>query len=348
MKKILALAFAAVLASVLVTGCAGKADNTEESMAQTAESSPDAMELPVDIGIIQLTDHPAFDAAREGFVEALAEEGYREGENIDIEFQNAQNYQDNLKIIAQKFVSNGKDIVLAISAPAAKIMAEETDDIPILAAAVTDPAKSGLAESNDAPGRNVSGASDQAPVNEQIELLTKLLPDAKKICILYCSGEDNSRIQAEMAKSAAEAVGLTAELKTAAGENDIAQVAQSVAGNCDAVYIPMDSLFASNMSAVTDITTPAGLPVIAGDESMVENGGLASVTIDYNELGRLTGKMAAQIIEGVDISAMPIQYTDNTKLTINESAAAELGITIPDDIKAEAEMTAPKTADEAQ
>ncbi len=350
MKRLSIFASAAVLAfSFALTGCADKAENTSESAEQAEQAAPGAMELPVDIGIIQLADLPAFDASREGFVAALAEAGYKEGENIEIEFQNAQNYPDNLKVISQKFVNDGKDIVLAVSTPAAQAMADETKDIPIIFAAVTDPVKSQLVAANEAPGANVSGVSDLTPVKAQIELLKKLLPDAHKISILYCSGEDNSRIQAETAKGAAEALGLTAELKTASTENDIKAVAQSVVGACDAVYIPTDNLFSSNMSVVSEVLDPANIPVIVGEKGMVEGGGLASVTIDYNELGRRAGSMAAQIIEGADISSMPVQYPDDTNVVINEDAAAELGITIPEDISSSAEMvTSASFADQAQ
>ncbi len=350
MKRSCIFVSAVMLAFTLVlTGCADKQDGSAQSTEQTEQTAPGAMELPVDIGIIQLADLPAFDASREGFVAALAEAGYKEGENIEIEFQNAQNYPDNLKVISQKFVNDGKDIVLAVSTPAAQVMAEETKDIPIIFAAVTDPVKSGLVASDEVPGANVSGVSDLTPVNEQIELLKKLLPDAHKISILYCSGEDNSRIQAETAKNSAEALGLTAELKTASTENDIKAAAQSVVGACDAVYIPTDNLFSSNMSVVTEVLDPANIPVIVGEKGMVEGGGLASVTIDYNELGRLAGSMAAQVIEGADISSMPVQYPDNTGIIINEDAAAELGITIPEDVSAEAEtVTSAAPSDEAQ
>lgn len=340
MKKFLSLMTAALLAVGMLSGCSGSAEPKD------ATDNSAAMETPVDIGIIQLTEHPALDATREGFVSALAEAGYTDGDNINIELQNAQNDQSNLKTIAQKFVSDGKDLVLAITTPAAQSMAAETTDIPILITAVTDPAESGLVESNELPNTNVSGTSDLTPIKEQIELLTQILPDAQKVTVMYCSGEDNSRIQAEMAQEAAEALGLTVELKTASSSNDIAQVTQSVIGTCDAIYIPTDNLFASNMPLVTGITNPEGLPVIVGETGMVEGGGLASVTIDYNELGKLTGKMAAQVIEGADISTMPIQYTENPELIVNEDVAAELGITIPDDIKANATIV--KTGGDAE
>lgn len=338
MKKFLSMLAIAAMSAMMFAGCGDAAGNEGAGSASEPSATGTAMETPVDIGIIQLTEHPALDASREGFIAALAEAGYTDGDKINIELQNAQGDQSNLKTISQKFVSDGKDLILAIATPAAQAIATETSDIPILLTAVTDPAESDLVESNEAPNCNVSGTSDLTPVKEQIDLLTKILPDAKKITIMYCSGEQNSLIQADMAEEAAKALGLEVERKTVTSTNDVAQVTQSVIGTCDAVYVPTDNVLASSMPLVTSITNPAGLPVIVGETGMVNGGGLASVAIDYTDLGKLTGKMAAQIIEGADIKTMPIQYAENPELVINETAAAELGITIPDDIKATATL----------
>lgn len=336
MKKFLSMLAVTALSAMMLAGC-GASDNSA-SKSDTSESSAagTAMETPVDIGIIQLTEHPALDASKDGFIAALSEAGYKDGDKVHIEVQNAQGDQSNLKTISQKFVSDGKDLILAIATPSAQAIATETKDIPILITAVTDPAESGLVDSNDKPNCNVSGTSDLTPVNDQISLLTSLLPDAKKITIMYCSGEQNSLIQADMAEEAAKALGLEVERKTVTSTNDVAQVTQSVIGTCDAIYVPTDNVLASSMPLVTSITNPAGLPVIVGETGMVNGGGLASVAIDYTELGKLTGNMAVQLIQGADIKTMPIQYTKNPQLVINETAAAELGITIPDDIKAKA------------
>lgn len=338
MKKFLSMLTIAAMSAMMLAGCGG-AGNTEGESDTASEAAATAMETPVDIGIIQLMEHPALDASREGFVAALAEAGYTDGDKINIELQNAQGDQSNLNTISQKFVSDGKDLILAIATPAAQTIANATSDIPILITAVTDPAESGLVESNEIPNCNVSGTSDLTPVAEQIELLTKILPDAKKITIMYCSGEQNSLIQADMAEEAATSLGLEVERKTVTSTNDVAQVTESVIGTCDAVYIPTDNVLASSMPLVTSITNPAGLPVIVGETGMVNGGGLASVAIDYTNIGKLTGKMAAEIIEGADIKTMPIQYDKEPELVVNETAAAELGITIPDDIKSTATLT---------
>lgn len=323
MKKFISLLTAAMLSVTMLAGCGSSADTQD-----TAVSADN----PAEIGIIQLTEHPALDAAREGFVAGLSEAGYVDGEKIKIEVQNAQGDQSNLKTISQKFVSDGKDLILAIATPAAQAIATETKDIPILVTAVTDPAASDLCESNELPNCNVSGTSDLTPVKEQIDLLTKLLPDAKKVTIMYCSGEQNSLIQADMAEEAAVAAGLEVERKTVTSTNDVAQVTQSVVGTCDVIYIPTDNVLASSMPLVTSFTTPAGIPVIVGEQGMVEGGGTASVAISYTDLGQLTGKMAAEILEGADISTMPIGYAENPELIVNPDAVDALGITVPADI----------------
>lgn len=350
MKKFLSMIAVCAMSAMVFSGCGSDNQGTQGGTEETPTENSAAMDTPVDVGIIQLTEHPALDASREGFIEALAEAGYTDGDNINIETQNAQGDQSNLKTISQKFVSDGKDLILAIATPSAQAVATETKDIPILVTAVTDPAESGLVETNEVPNCNVSGTSDLTPVEDQIELLTKILPDAKKITIMYCSGEQNSLIQADMAEEAAKAAGLEVERKTVTSTNDVAQVTESIIGSCDAVYIPTDNVLASSMPLVSSITNPAGLPVIVGESGMVEGGGLASVAIDYTDLGKLTGKMAVQIIEGADIKTMPIQYAENPQLVINETAAAELGITIPDDVKASAEVvnTSADSGTEAQ
>ncbi len=346
MRKFLALMTATMLSMTLLSGCGNAADEGQADSSDAATG--EAMETPVDIGIIQLTEHPALDAAREGFVQALEEAGYTDGDKVNIEVQNAQGDQSNLQTISQKFVSDGKDLILAIATPAAQAIAAETKDIPILVTAVTDPAASGLCDSNEVPGGNLSGTSDLTPVKEQIDLLTKILPDAKKVTVMYCSGEENSAIQADMAEEAAKAKGLEVERKTVTSTNDVAQVTESVIGTCDAIYIPTDNVLASSMPLVSSITNPAGVPVIVGEQGMLEGGGLASVTISYTDLGKTTGEMAVKLIEGADISTMPIGYAPNPELMINTDTIADLGITIPADIEASATKVTTTSTDEAQ
>ena len=226
------------------------------------------------------------------------------------------------------------DLILAIATNVAQSCANATKDIPILVTAVTDPADAGVVESNEVPGGNVSGTSDLTPVKKQMELLVKLIPDAKKIAILYCSSETNSQVQANMAKDEAEALGLETQFATVSASNEIEQVVQSLVGEVDVIYAPTDNTIASGMSTVAMIANANKIPIICGEEGMVGNGGLATYGINYYNLGKQTAVQAVKILEGkADTATMPIEYLEEVNLAINEEVAAELGITIPDDLK---------------
>lgn len=288
------------------------------------------------IGVNQLVTHDALDASYQGFVDALKEAGYEDGKNIKIDYQNANGDQPTANTIATKLVNDNNDLILAIATPSAQACATATKEIPILITAVTDPAGSKLVASNEAPGGNVSGTSDLNPVEDQIDLLLKLVPEAKHIAILYCSSESNSKIQVDMATTAAEAVGLTVEEASVSNSNEIQQVVQSLVGKVDAIYAPTDNVIAAGMTTVAQVANDNGIPVICGESGMVDNGGLATYGINYYELGVLTGKQAVKIIKGdAKIADMPIEYlpVDSLELAINEEVAEKLGITIPEDLK---------------
>ena len=318
-KRILVGLLVFALAGGLLSGC-GKKDTLYK------------------IGINQLVRHEALDASYQGFVDALEDAGYIDGENIKIDYQNAQNDQSTLNTIATKLVNDGSDLILAIATPSAKAVANATRDIPILVTAVTDPAGSDLVESNDAPGGNVSGTSDLTPVKKQIELLTQLVPDAKKIAILYSSSESNSKIQVEMAKEAAKDLNLEVMEATVSNTNEIEQVVQSLVGKIDAIYAPTDNTIASGMPTVAMVANPNGIPIICGEEGMVSKGGLATYGIDYYKLGWLTGEQAVRIIKDkAQTATMPIEYLpeDEYSLTVNEDVARQLGIEIPKELISE-------------
>ncbi len=320
--------------ALTAAGCSSQTtteDGQQESQT-TEESQTTAEADQFQIGILQLTEHEALDKARNGFIDALAEGGYVEGEKITIDFQNAQGDQSNLKTMSQKFVNDGDDLVLAIATPAAQSMAAETQEIPILATAITDYPEAGLVESNEAPGVNLSGTSDKTPVTEQMDLLKQILPDVQTVGILYNSSEANSEIQAQEAIAACEALGLGYKEGTVTNVNDIQQVVQSIASEVDALYIPTDNTFASAMPLVASITDVEKVPVICGENGMVKGGGLATVGIDYYKLGQQTGKMAIRVLEGEDISAMPIEFPDTTEVCVNLDTAAKIGVTIPQEI----------------
>lgn len=336
LKQLLSIAVILAITSLMMTGC-GTKDTADTAGSQSSPQSTEEKQTAevIKIGVNQLVKHAALDASYEGFVDALAEAGYIDGENIKIDYQNAQGDQSTANTIATKLVNDNNDLILAIATPSAQAMANATKDIPILITAVTDPAGSGLVESNEAPGGNVSGTSDLTPVKQQIDLIKKLVPDAKKIAILYCSSESNSKIQAEMAISAAEEVGLTTIEATVSNTNEIQQVVQNLVGKADAIYAPTDNTIASGMPTVAMVANENGIPVICGEEGMVEAGGLATFGINYYKLGQLTGEQAVKILKGEEkIAEMPITYLsdDQYTFTVNDETAAQLGIVIPEDL----------------
>ena len=319
-KNILTIAMAMLLGASLMA-CGSKADNTNSKADSSSEVSADAKK----IGVLQYVQHPALDKANEGFVAALEEAGLE----VDIEQQNAGGEQSAAQTIANKLVNDKKDLILAIATPAAQAVAGVTSDIPVVITAVTDPADSGLVESNDAPGGNVTGSSDLTPVADQIELLTKLLPEAKNVGILYCTAEANSKLQAQMAMDALKEKGLNGVEYTVSSSNEIQTVVESMVGKVDAIYVPTDNVIAAGMTTVAMIaTTEHKIPIIGAEAAHVENGALATYGIDYFEVGKLAGEQAVEILNGKSPADIPIAYLskDKCKLTINEEVAKELGI----------------------
>lgn len=288
------------------------------------------------IGVVQLVEHTALDAAYQGFVDGLKEAGYEDGKNLSIDYQNAQGEQANCVTIAQKLVNDQNDLILAIATPAAQAVVNFTDTIPVLVTAVTDPASAKLVNSNELPGTNVSGTSDLNPVDAQVRLIKRILPDAKKIAFLFCSSEENSYFQVGLAKKTADEIGLEYVDATVSSSNEIQSVVESLVGKVDAIYTPTDNMIAAGMATVSMVSTPAGIPVFCGETGMVDNGGFATYGLNYYELGKQTAAMAVDILEnGKNPAEMPIQYLEKCDLAINMEAAEEMGIEIPADVLAE-------------
>jgi putative ABC transport system substrate-binding protein len=286
------------------------------------------------VGILQLVEHGSLDAAYEGFKEGLAEGGYTEGENLTLEYQNAQNSQDNLKSMSEKLVKNSPDLLLGIATPAAVSLANETTDIPIIVTAVTDLVEAKLADSNDAPGRNITGTSDMVPIDKQIQLLLSIVPDAKTIGIMYNAGEANSKIQADLAEQALKDAGVTVKVLTANTTNDVQQVTTSLAKDVDGIYVPTDNTFASAAAVVGEVAKETKTPIVAGSVDQVEDGALATFGIDYKSLGKQTGELAAKILDGdAEPATTAVETANKLELVINEEMASALGID-PDSIVA--------------
>ena len=332
-KNLLKLMFLSAC-TLMLSACSNNAASTDTSAGESVDTSAqisteagDSTAKGYKIGVLQLVQHPALDKANEGFIAALDEAGIQ----YSADQQNAGGELSSAQLIAEKFVNDKEDLIFAIATPAAQSAAGVTEDIPIVITAVTDPKESGLVESNEKPGGNITGTSDLTPVKEQIDLLKELVPDAKKIGILYSTAEANSVIQVNLAKEAAKALGMEVVEYTVSNLSEIQSVVESMIGSIDALYIPTDNTVASGMSTVTMITNENKIPVIGAESAHVDKGALATYGIDYYELGKLTGKQAVAILkEGKNPADMPIEYLDKAKFkfSVNEETAKELGIDV--------------------
>ena len=327
-SKIKALAAGLMLTLALgVMGCGGD----KKEAPKKAEK--------VNVGIVQLVEHAALDAANKGFVEGLASKGYKEGQNIAYDRQNAQADQSNLQNIAHRFVNNKVNLICAIATPAAQTVANVTSDIPIVATAVTDYKTAKLVKDNAKPGTNVTGTTDMNPVEQQLDLLLKVVPNAKSVGTIYCSSEVNSQLQVDILKKAATAKGVTIKEATVSNVNDIQQAARSLVGKVQAIYVPTDNVLASAMPTLVSVTEEAKLPVICGEGGMVKAGGLATLGVDYYKLGVQAGEMAADILSGKSKPAdMAIQAQKEFKAMVNLKEAEKIGLKVPEDVLKGAEL----------
>ena len=322
-KRFLALAMAGAMAVALVACGNGNEEQQETGSASGGEQYT--------VGIIQQMEHVALDQAREGFVDALADKGLVEGENLTIDYQNGNGDTNNLNTIAEQFVAANEDLVLAIATTAAQTMASKTDTIPIIGTAITSYTEAGLMEDESAPGGNVTGTTDMNPVEDQMELMFEICPDTQTVGFLYCNSEDNSRLQVEIAKAWLDAKGIPYVERTVSSTNDVQQAVTSIVTECDAIYIPTDNVFASTMPTVYEVATPAGVPTFCGEMGMVETGGFATYSLTYYSIGYQAGLMAYEIlVNGADPATMPVAGAAEYNYGFNGDVAEELGITIPD------------------
>lgn len=299
------------------------------------EATPE--KLPT-VGVLQFVSHPALDKIYKGIQAGLKEKGYEDGKNMTIAFQNGQADQSKLATMSQQLAQEKKaDVLIGIATPAAQALANTTTAIPIVLGAITDPVSAGLVKDNQTPGGNITGVSDKSPVDAQFDLLTEILPKSKKIGILYASSEENSKFQVEEAKKAAEKKGLTVKTFAVPSSNEIAQTVQVMTSEVDTIYIPTDNTIANAMQTVVNEANKTKTPIIPSVDTMVEQGGLATVGINQFDLGVQTGKMAAAILSGTAKPATTPIYTFKTgDIIINQKQAEKLGISISDKIKSKA------------
>ena len=317
-KKILSLILSLTLGATLLTGCSGG-----------GESSGSSNEVKK-IGITQLVEHPALDQSREGFIEGLKENGFVEGENLEIDFQNAQNDNPTSQTIASNFANDKKDLIFAVSTPSAQAALNATQDIPIVFTAVTDAVEAGLVKSNESSENNVTGTSDAIPVDKSLELIKKFVPNVKTIGVVCNTSEINSKLQVDALRKAAEKEGIKVIDKGATQANEVNQAVAAVAKEADVIFTPTDNLVASSMPIITKVATENKIPVIGSEEGHVENGALACNGISYKELGKKAGEMAAQILKGEkQPSELPVATLEETETIINKSTMETLGIKDP-------------------
>ena len=310
MKKILAVMLAVLLLASM-TACAGSGSGKYT------------------VGICQLVQHDALDAATKGFQDALTE---ALGDKVTFDVQNASSEPANCTTIVNKFVSSKVDLIMANATPALVAAKEATDKIPILGTSVTDYASAlGIEGWTGTVGTNISGTSDLAPLNEQAAMVKELCPDAKTVGIIYCSSEANSQYQVDVITGYLAELGLTVTPYPFTDTNDVASVTQKACDSSDVIYIPTDNTAAANTEAIANVVLPAKVPVIAGESGICSGCGVATLSISYYDLGYATGKMAAKVLTGeAKISEMPVEYAPQVTKMYNPDNCAALGITIPD------------------
>lgn len=291
-----------------------------------------------EIGISQFVEHPSLDLAKKGFIDQLAAEGFVEGENLTIDSQNAQADFATAQTIAQRFKQNKPDLVLAIATPAAQAAVNVIKDIPILITAVTDPVEAGIVKDMLNPASNVSGTTDMNPVTEQLKLIKEFLPKLKNIGILYNPGEVNSVVQVKIAKEKTAAMNIDLKEATVSNSSEVSLAVSSLVGNVDAIYVPTDNIIVSAMPTVLQNAHNRNIPVFASENNSVKQGAIATLGIDYYQLGKQTGQMAARVLNGAEIKKMPIESSKELKLYINQKSAEKINLEIPDRILQEADV----------
>lgn len=303
-------------------------------ITMTVEKQQENRSNSMTVGVLQYISHPSLDEIYQGILTGLKEQGLEEGKNLKVVFQNGQGDQSKLNMMSQQLISEKPDVLIGIATPAAQALANATQEIPIVLGAITDPENAGLVSSNEHPGGNITGVSDQSPVEAQFDLLKLLLPATQRVGILISSAEDNAIVQAERAEAAAKERGLTTKRYVVPSSNEINSIVSNMVREIDTLYIPTDNTIANNMSVVAQIATQAHVPIIPSVASMVEEGGVATIGINQTDLGVQTGRMAADIVlKNQKPGDMPIYVFSEGDLIVNEEQLDSLGITVPKEVE---------------
>ena len=319
-KKLSAMILAGAMAVTALAGCGTKTADTEKNASG---------EKTYKIGMCQLVQHEALDKASEGFQDALKE---KLGDKVEFDLQNAAGDSATCATIVNQFVSSGSDLIFANATPALQAAAAATSDIPVIGTSITDYATAlDIDDWTGVTGRNITGTSDLAPLAEQAAMFKELLPDAKKIGLLYCSSEANSKYQVDVVTEALTKLGYECTPYAFADSNDVAAVTTTACENSDALYIPTDNTAAANTEIIANIANPAKIPVIAGEEGICNGCGIATLSISYYSIGKVAGEMAYEVlVNGADPATMEIKYADDLTKKYVKERAEQLGITVPE------------------
>ncbi|MEQ8966526.1 MAG: ABC transporter substrate-binding protein [Azospirillaceae bacterium] len=311
-----ALAAAALASATLVAGA----------------SSPAAAQDSTTIAITAIVEHPALDAARQGVIDVLTENGYTEGETLEIMFDTAQGNPATAAQIARQFVGEGPDIIVPISTPSAQAVVSATSDIPVVFTAVTDPLAAQLVSDMMAPGGNVTGVSDMSPLADHLDLIREVMPEAETIGVPYNPGEANAVVLLDRLEELAPGMGFEIVRVTASRTADVMGAAQSLVGRVDAIYVPTDNTIVSAFESVVGVGQDNDIPVFAGDTASVERGAIGAIGFDYYQVGRQTGQVVLDVLNGEDPGSIPVRFASGSELFVNPGAAEAMGVELPQDL----------------
>lgn len=318
------------LLAISLAACGNQTGGTTETAANPGQAQT------VKLGLTQFVEHPALDAIHQGILDGLKEAGYEEGKNLEVDSQNAHGDMNNTVSIAQKYVGDKKDMVIAIATPSAQAAAKAITDKPVIFSSVTDPISAQLVSSLEKPDKNVTGTSDKVSMEQQLKLVKSFLPELKKLGVIYTTSEVNSEVQVKELEEAGQKEGVEIVKAGISQLSEVQLAAQGLASEADAIIIPIDNTVVSSFEAVLGAAEANKIPVFASDTDTVKRGAVATYGIDYYQIGKQTGDMAARILKGQSVADTPVEISKQADLYINETAAAKFGLTITEALKQQA------------
>lgn len=338
MRRAGSFVMAALLSLTLAACGAGSNGGSQPAAAPGAGTTeaPAAAEQTVKLGLTQFVEHPALDSIRQGILDGLKEAGYEDGKNLAVDYQNAHADMNNTVTIAQKYTGDQKDIVIAIATPSAQAAAKAITDKPVIFSAVTDPLSAQLVSSLESPDGNVTGTSDKVSMEQQLELVKTFLPELKKLGVIYTTSEVNAEVQVKDLEEATKKAGVELVKAGTSQMSEIQLAAQGLVGNVDAIFIPIDNSVVSAFEAVLGVAEQNKIPVFASDTDTVKRGAVATYGIDYYQMGKQTGEMAARVLKGQAIGQTPVEVSKTADLYINETAAEKFGLPVTEALKQQA------------